>query len=122
MLLLDKFIEQTELRPILINFDKEIWKITEKYWNTGFPSNFVNETIPNFKKETEQAIIPEWIFEEKNTFTVRLPYSSANEKLPYSSANEKFSKLFVIKIEDHTNGIIKLVITWNTCEIQSLFN
>ena len=24
MLLLDKFIEQTELRPILINFDKEI--------------------------------------------------------------------------------------------------
>ena len=72
MLLLDNFIEQIELHPILINFDKEIWKIREKYWNTGFPSNFVNETIPNFKKETEQAIIPEWIFEEKNTLTVRL--------------------------------------------------
>ena len=43
-------------------------------------------------------------------------------KLPYSSANKKFSKLFVNTIKDYTNGKVKLVINWNTCNIQSLFN
>ena len=43
-------------------------------------------------------------------------------RLPSSSANEKFSEVFVNKIEDYTNGKVKLVIVWNTRKIQSLFN
>ena len=43
-------------------------------------------------------------------------------RLPYSSASEKFSKLLVNKIKDYTNGKGKLVKTWNTRKIQSLFN
>ena len=57
--------------------------------------------------------MPEWLFEEKKIFTVRLPYSSPNEK---------FSKLFVNKIEDYNNGKVRLVIIWNARKIQSLFN
>ena len=48
----------------------------------GFLSNFINDTIRNFKKEN----IPEWLFQERKIFTV---------SLPYSSANKKFSMLFV---------------------------
>ena len=40
-----------------------------------------------------------WLIEERKIFTVTVPYSTANEK---------FSKLFVNKIEDHTNGKVKL--------------
>ena len=58
------------------HFDKVMQRIA------GFSSNFINETIRNFKKEN----IPEWLFEERKIFTV---------SLPYSSANKKFSILFV---------------------------
>ena len=100
-------------KRITSNFGKEIRRIKEKYRNAGFPSNFVNETIRIFKTETEVTIIPEWLCEERKIFTVRLPYSSANEK---------FSKLYVNKIEDYTNCKVKIVIIWNTRKIQSLFN
>ena len=43
-------------------------------------------------------------------------------RLPSSSANEKFSNLFVNEIEGYTNNKVKLVIVWNSCKIQSLFN
>ena len=62
---------------------------------------------------SEETIIPEWLFEKIKMFTMRLPYSFANEK---------FSKLFVSKIEDYTKGKVKLVIIRNTRKIQSLFN
>ena len=68
-------------KRITSNFGKEIRRIKEKYRNAGFPSNFVNETIRNFKTETEVTIIPEWLCEERKIFTVRLPYSSANVKV-----------------------------------------
>ena len=58
-------------------------------------------------KKKQETIIPEWLFEERKIFTVRLLYSSANEK---------FSKLFVRRIR------YKLVMIWNTRKIQSLFN
>ena len=51
--------------------------------------------------------------EERKIFTVRLPYSSVNDK---------FSKSLVNEIEDYTIGKIKLFIIWNTRKIQSLFN
>ena len=50
---------------IASKFDKEIWRIRERYWNAGLRSNFVNETIHNLKKETEETVIHEWLFEEK---------------------------------------------------------
>ena len=39
-------------------------------------------------------IIPEWLFDERKTFSVRFPYSPANEKV---------GKAFMIKVENFTN-------------------
>ena len=69
--------ELHRVKQVASNFDIEIRRIRENYRNAGFPSNFVYETISNFKQET---IIPEWLFEERKIFTLRLPYSSGNEK------------------------------------------
>ena len=46
-------------------------------------------------------IIPEWLFDERKTFSVRFPYSPVNEK---------FSKVFMRKGEDFTNGKVKVII------------
>ena len=58
-------------------------------------------------------IIPEWLFDERKTFSVRFPYSPANEK---------FSKAFMRKVENFTKDKVKVIIIWNTRKIQSLFN
>ena len=58
-------------------------------------------------------IIPEWLFDERKTLSVRFPYSHANEK---------FSKVFVKKVKNFTNDKVKVIIIWNTRKIQSLFN
>ena len=91
-------------------FNKELKRIRQKYRNAGFPLKFINETISNFEIEKEEIIIPEWLFDERKTFSVTLPYSSANEK---------FRKLFMRKV---TNDKVKVIIIWSTRKIQSLFN
>ena len=58
-------------------------------------------------------IIPEWLFDERKSFSVRLPYSPANEK---------FNKVFMSKVENITYDKVKVIIIWNTQKIQSLFN
>ena len=58
-------------------------------------------------------IIPEWLFDETKTFSVRFPYSPANEK---------FRKVFMKKVENFTNDKVKVIIIQNTREIQFLFD
>ena len=61
-------------------------------------------------------IIPEWLFDERKIFSVRFPYSPANEK---------FSKVFMRKVKNVTNDKVKVITygkLWNTRKIQSLFN
>ena len=56
-------------------------------------------------------VTPEWLFDERKTFSVRFSYSPVNEK---------FSKVFTGKVENFTNDKGKIIIIWNTQEIQSL--
>ena len=58
-------------------------------------------------------VTPEWLFNERKTFSVRFSYSPANEK---------FNKVFTVKVENFTNDKVKVIIIWNTQEMQSLFN
>ena len=37
-----------------------------------FFNKFFIETVHSFKKEIEETIIPEWLFEERKTFIARL--------------------------------------------------
>ena len=58
-------------------------------------------------------IVPEWLFDERKTLSVRFPYSPANEK---------FSKVFTRKVENFTNDKVKVIVIWSTRKIQSLFD
>ena len=64
-----------QAKRIASDFNKELKKIRQKYRNTGFPLKFINEIICNFGRGKAEMIIPEWIFDERKTFSVRFPYS-----------------------------------------------
>ena len=99
-------------KQIASDFNKELKSIRQKYLNAGFRLKFINETICNFERGKEKIIIPEWLFGERKTFSVRFPYSPVNEK---------FCKVFMRKVENFTNDKVKVIIIWNTRKIQSLF-
>ena len=54
-------------------------------------------------------ITPEWLFDERKTFSVRFTYSPAN-------------KYFVRKVKNFTNDKVKAIIIWNAKKMQSLVN
>ena len=85
-------------KPIASNFNREIPRSDKKLSKFCFPSNFVDQTIHDFERETEETIKPEWLFKERKLFTMGLPYSSANEK---------FSKFFVNKVQDFFNDQVQ---------------
>ena len=67
-------------KQIASDFNKELKSVRQKYLNAGFPLKFINETICNFERGKEKIIIPEWLFGERKTFSVRFPYTPVNEK------------------------------------------
>ena len=87
-------------------------RIRQKYRNTGFPLKFINETICNFERGKEEMIIPEWLFDERKTFSVRFPYTLLRTRnlVKFYEKSRKF-----------TNDKVKVIILWNTRKIQSLF-
>ena len=85
MLSLENYIEPNKQHQIL---KKELKRVRQKYRNAVFPLKFINETICNFERGDEEMVIPEWLFKERKTSSVRFPYSPANEK---------FSKVFMGK-------------------------
>ena len=100
-------------KRIASDFNKKLKRIRQKYRNARFPLKFINETIYNFERGKEEMIIPEWLFDERKTFSVRFPYSPPSEK---------FSKVFMRIVECFTIDKVKLIIIWNTRKIQSLFS
>ena len=57
-------------------------------------------------------MIPRWLFDERKTIAINLPFSNKNEH---------FSKKFCEKLEFYTNGKVKFNIIWSTRKIKSLF-
>ena len=43
-------------------------------------------------------------------------------RLPFAPRNEEFSKRFIIKLQNFTNGKVRFNIIWNARKIQSHFN
>ena len=104
--------ELNRAKRITQDFNKELKRIRQKYRNAGFTLKSINETICNSERGKEEMIIPEWLFDERKTFSVRFPYSPVNEK---------FSKVFTRKVENFTNDKVKVITIWNTRKIQPLF-
>ena len=67
--------ELNQAKRIASDFNKELKRIRQKYQNAGFSLKFINETICNFERGKEEMIIPEWLFDERKTFSVRFPYT-----------------------------------------------
>ena len=99
---------------IVSDFDTEVETITQKYLKVGYPIGFIKLVINDFKysKEEEQVIIPEWLFDQRKKVLF---------KQPYCPSNERDFKHFIDKIERFTNGRLKLIVSWSTKNIKSLF-
>ena len=99
---------------IVSDFDTEVETITQKYLKVGYPIGFIKLVINDFKysKEEEQVIILEWLFDHRKKVLF---------KQPYCPSNERDFKHFIDKIERFTNGRLKLIVSWSTKNIKSLF-
>ena len=94
------------------NFQSEAARIKAKLSKAGFPHKVIERTINNFNNVDEELMIPRWLFDERKTIAINLPFSDKNEY---------FSKKFCEKLEFYTNGKVKFNIFWATRKIKSLF-
>ena len=94
------------------HFDMEIKRIVNKYTVAGFPSRFVHSIIDNFFSGKDNLIIPQWLFDEREAFTIHLPFSPNNES---------FVRTLVSKLNYFTSEKCKFNVVWNTRKVQSLF-
>ena len=83
----------------------EIKRIVNKYTAAGFPGRFVHSILDNFDSGKDNLIIPQWLFDERNAFTVHLPFSPSNES---------FVKTLISKLNDFTNEKCKFNVVCNT--------
>ena len=98
---------------IASDFDAEVSIIIKKYLHAGYPLGFIKSVISDFKKKDEnQPIIHDWLFEE---------CSKVLFKLPYCPSNEPDVKRFIDTIESFTGGKVMLIVLWSTRNIKSLF-
>ena len=102
-------------KKISSDFASEITRIKSKYINAGFPIKFIQSVINDFHESQAtdtNMIIPNWLFEERKTITIKLPYCPTNESEP---------KRFLSNLEILTNYKIKFMIIWQTKTIRSIF-
>ena len=99
-------------RKISSNFQLVTARIKAKFLKAGFPHKVIENTISNFNSVDEELMIPRWLFDERKTIAINVPFSNKNEH---------FSKKFCEKLEFYTNGKVKFNIIWATRKIKSLF-
>ena len=75
-----------------------------------FPHKVIENTVNNFNNVDEEFMIPRWLFDERKTVLINLPFSNKNEHF-----SEKFCEKF------YTNAKVKFNIIWATRKIKSLF-
>ena len=99
-------------KKIFSNFQSETARIKAKFSKAGFPHKIIENTINNFNNVDEELMIPRWLFDERKTIAINLPFSNKNEY---------FSKKFCEKLEFYTNGKVKYNIIRAKRKIKSLF-
>ena len=66
-------------KKISSNFQSEIVRIKVKFLNAGFPHKVIESTITYFNNVDEEPMIPRWLFDERKTIAINLPFSNKNE-------------------------------------------
>ena len=84
-------------------FNFLIIQIKAKFLKAGFPHKVIESTINNFNNVDEELLIPRWLFVDRKTVAINLPFSNKNEH---------FSKKFCEKLELYANGKVKFNIIW----------
>ena len=80
------------------DFDMELRRIKKKFLHAGYPVKFISDTFFIFNTEREELLIPKWLFDEKKSVVVRLPFTPNIEK---------FSILFVSNLQTFTYGKVR---------------
>ena len=104
--------ELRRAKRIASNFDEETKKIRSKFTDAGYPKHVIENTIRNFNRKKDELLIPPWLFDKRKHVTIRLPFSSKNEK---------YSAYFINKLVSFASEKVKFNVVWNTRKIQSLF-
>ena len=105
---------KTELyraKRIATDFTKETKIIESKYENAHYPKRFIRSIINEFNSkeaETEDVMIPEWLFDERTFLPI---------KVPYCEKNESYTKRFIQKLNEITNEKFKPMVIWQTRKI-----
>ena len=101
-------------KRIATNFKEEETRIRRKYQTAGYPIRFVNSVINDFNSipVPDDVIIPTWLFEERRTMVIYLPYSPENEE---------YSKRLLEKLNSFSQQKCIIKISWKTKTIRSLF-
>ena len=99
------------------NFDEEIPLTKEKFMKADYPLCFNNSVVNEFQKGKEcgdeSFIIPTSLFQIAKPFIF--------VEIPYCELNEIKSKHFLKKFHKFNNNSFRMVITWKTRNIRSLF-
>ena len=91
---------------------KSIRLINQKFHEVGFPKRYVEAVIRDFRHdECEEVLIPSWLFEDRPTKYIRLPFCENNEHV---------SKVFLQRLNIFTNDKFIFKIIWETRKIRSL--
>ena len=89
--------ELQRAKRIASDFGEETKRIRGKYIDAAHPKHFIENTIKSFNRKKDEPLIPPWLFDERKHVTVRLPFSSKNEK---------YSAYFINKLVSFTSSIL----------------
>ena len=104
-------------KRISSNFDEEIPLIKEKFMKADYPLRFINSVVNEFQKGKECG--DESFIISPSLFEITKPFIFV--EIPYCELNEIKSKHFLKKFHKFTNNSFRMVITWKTRNIRSLF-
>ena len=104
-------------KRISSNFKEKVAVIKEKFMKADYPLCFVKSVVTEFQKGKEcggdSFIIPTSLFE--------ISQPRIFSEIPYYELNDIKSKHYLKKFHKFTNNSFRMVITWKTRSIQSLF-
>ena len=49
-----------------------------KYLQAGFPIHIINDVYRRFNQERDEALTPQWLFDDRKECLIRLPFAPAN--------------------------------------------
>ena len=99
-------------KRIASDFDKETKIIRSKYTDGGYPKHVIENSFKNFNREKDELLITPWLFDERKHVTIRLSFSSKNEK---------YCAYFINKLVSFTSEKVKFNVFWSARKIQSFF-